>query len=72
MSGRAATIARLSVSAYRVPTDAPESDGTLQWDSTTMVLVELEAGDETGLGYTRAGRGLPRSRSRRWTTRCGT
>ncbi len=41
-------------SAYRVPTDFPESDGTLEWDSTTLVLAELEAGGERGLGYTYA------------------
>ncbi|WP_110647290.1 enolase C-terminal domain-like protein [Salinicola peritrichatus] len=40
------------VSAYEIPTDAPESDGTLVWDSTGMVLVELSAGGKTGLGYT--------------------
>jgi L-alanine-DL-glutamate epimerase-like enolase superfamily enzyme len=45
---------RLTVSAYRVPTDQPESDGTLEWDATTMVLVRAEAGAETGLGYTYA------------------
>jgi L-alanine-DL-glutamate epimerase-like enolase superfamily enzyme len=43
---------RLDVSVYTVPTDFPESDGTAEWDSTTMVLVEAHAGDETGLGYT--------------------
>ncbi|MFC5862354.1 enolase C-terminal domain-like protein [Acidicapsa dinghuensis] len=42
------------VLVYRVPTDAPEADGTLAWDSTTMVLVMLEAGDQCGLGYTYA------------------
>ena len=48
-------IRRLDVHAYRVPTEgAPESDGTLVWDSTTMVLVELEAGGCTGIGYTYA------------------
>ncbi|WP_338875114.1 enolase C-terminal domain-like protein [Spirosoma sp. SC4-14] len=47
-------IRHLSVSVYRIPTDAPESDGTLQWDSTTMVLVEIEAGDQRGIGYTYA------------------
>ena len=46
-----ARVERLVVTAYRVPTDAPESDGTLAWDATTMVTVELEAGGETGLGY---------------------
>ncbi|WP_102227109.1 enolase C-terminal domain-like protein [Acidimangrovimonas sediminis] len=33
------------------PTDAPESDGTLEWTSTTMILVEISAGGVTGLGY---------------------
>jgi L-alanine-DL-glutamate epimerase-like enolase superfamily enzyme len=42
----------MAVSVYRVPTDFPESDGTIDWDSTTMVLVEVTAGNETGLGYT--------------------
>ena len=40
--------------SYTIPTDAPEADGTIAWDSTTMVLVEVEAGDKTGLGYTYA------------------
>ena len=40
--------------SYTIPTDAPEADGTIAWDSTTMVLVELDAGDKTGLGYTYA------------------
>ncbi len=44
-------IGELSVRAFEVPTDAPESDGTLEWSSTTLVLVELQAGGETGLGY---------------------
>lgn len=44
----------LRVSAYTIPTDYPEVDGTLAWDSTTMVLVELRAGDHHGLGYTYA------------------
>jgi len=48
----AAPIETITVSAYEIPTDAPESDGTLTWDSTTMVLVEISAGGHTGLGYT--------------------
>ena len=48
------TVAELKVSAYKVPTDQPESDGTLTWDSTTLVLVEVSAGGETGLGYSYA------------------
>jgi L-alanine-DL-glutamate epimerase-like enolase superfamily enzyme len=45
-------VERLDVSAFRIPTDFPESDGTARWDSTTIVVVEAHAGDETGLGYT--------------------
>lgn len=47
-------IQQLKVSAYTVPTDMPESDGTLAWDSTTLVLVEVAAGNVQGLGYTYA------------------
>jgi L-alanine-DL-glutamate epimerase-like enolase superfamily enzyme len=44
---------QLTVSAFRVPTSDPdESDGTIVWNATTMVLVEANAGDVTGLGYT--------------------
>lgn len=49
-------IDQLTVSAYTVPTDLPEADGTLYWDSTTLVLVQLDAGDHHGLGYTYADR----------------
>ena len=48
----AVQVERVDVSAYTVPTDAPEADGTLAWDSTTLVLVELTAGGRQGLGYT--------------------
>ncbi|HVZ31073.1 MAG TPA: enolase C-terminal domain-like protein [Polyangiaceae bacterium] len=50
-----ARIERVEVSAYTVPTDGPdgkEADGTLVWSSTTMVLVEVQAGGKVGLGYT--------------------
>src|SRR6185437_10359064 len=39
---------------YTAPTDAPEADGTYSWNSTTMVLVRLEAGGKNALGYTYA------------------
>jgi len=42
----------VQVTAYTVPTDAPEGDGTLTWDSTTLVVVEATAGDCTGTGWT--------------------
>ena len=45
-------VERLEVSAYTVPTDSPESDGTFEWDSTTMILVEVHGGGKRGLGYT--------------------
>ena len=52
VAGLEAAVAELHVSAYTVPTDAHESDGTLEWDQTTLVLVEATSGDETGLGWT--------------------
>jgi L-alanine-DL-glutamate epimerase-like enolase superfamily enzyme len=50
----AAPIRRVTASAYRVPTDSPESDGTLEWRATTIVIVEAEAGGHVGIGYTYA------------------
>ncbi len=47
-------ITRSQVAVYTVPTDAPEADGTFEWNSTTMILVHLEAGGKSGLGYTYA------------------
>lgn len=42
----------MSVAAYEIPTDRPESDGTLEWASTTVVVVELRAAGRCGVGYT--------------------
>jgi hypothetical protein len=42
---------RLEWSAYTVPTDAPEADGTLAWDSTTILVVRVHEADHTGLGW---------------------
>lgn len=47
-------IQQSKVSAYTIPTDAPEADGTFAWNSTTLVLVEIEAGGKTGMGYSYA------------------
>jgi L-alanine-DL-glutamate epimerase-like enolase superfamily enzyme len=44
----------ITVSAYTIPTSSPESDGTITWGSTTLVLVEATAGGQTGIGYTYA------------------
>jgi L-alanine-DL-glutamate epimerase-like enolase superfamily enzyme len=46
------SIDRVNLSAYTIPTDAPEGDGTLRWDSTTLVLCEIWADGQRGLGYT--------------------
>jgi len=47
-----APVTAIRASAYTIPTDKPEADGTLAWDKTTLVLVEIEGGGKTGLGYT--------------------
>ena len=47
-------INRVAVKAFTVPTKTPESDGTLEWHETTIVLVNVEAGGTEGLGYSYA------------------
>jgi L-alanine-DL-glutamate epimerase-like enolase superfamily enzyme len=47
-------VQKVEVSVYTFPTRTPESDGTLHWDKTTCVLVQVHAADETGIGYTYA------------------
>jgi L-alanine-DL-glutamate epimerase-like enolase superfamily enzyme len=47
-----APIDRLRAQAFEVPTDRPEADGTIEWNSTTLVLVEASAGGKVGTGYT--------------------
>jgi L-alanine-DL-glutamate epimerase-like enolase superfamily enzyme len=49
-----AIIKKVEVSAFVIPTDLPEQDGTLSWDKTTLVVCEIEGGGKTGLGYTYA------------------
>ena len=44
-------IGAIDAAAYAIPTDAPESDGTLEWDSTTLLTVDVEAGGARGWGY---------------------
>jgi L-alanine-DL-glutamate epimerase-like enolase superfamily enzyme len=45
---------RLETCCFTIPTDAPESDGTLEWASTTVVVVEAVGGGRRGLGWTYA------------------
>ncbi len=48
-------IKQLHLSVYRIPTDRPEQDGTYDWASTTLVLVEPETDTGLrGLGYSYA------------------
>ena len=47
-------VERLDVAVYTIPTDFPESDGTLSWTKTTMVLVRVAAAGASGIGYTYA------------------
>jgi L-alanine-DL-glutamate epimerase-like enolase superfamily enzyme len=45
-------VEELRASTYRVPTDAPEADGTFAWHDTTLVLVEACSDGVVGTGWT--------------------
>lgn len=49
-----AAIDSVTAAAYTIPTEQQpyESDGTLQWSATTLVVAEVRAKGLTGLGYT--------------------
>jgi len=47
-------IASVDTAVYVIPTDAPEADGTLAWNETTMVLVTVRAGGQEGIGWSYA------------------
>ena len=56
MSAAAAPVVHLDAASYVVPTESfgetvAESDGTARWDSTGVIVVELEAAGQRGLGY---------------------
>lgn len=36
---------------YTIPTDKPESDGTFEWNATSMVVVHASGGGKRGIGY---------------------
>ncbi len=44
-------VTAVDTAVYVIPTDAPEADGTLAWDKTTMVQATVRAGGEQGLGW---------------------
>ena len=52
MLSKPPAIESILAEAYVIPTDAPESDGTHSWTSTTLVVVEIDCGGAKGLGYT--------------------
>jgi L-alanine-DL-glutamate epimerase-like enolase superfamily enzyme len=52
MTRSATPITQVRTGVYRFPTPEPEADGTLQWDATTAVTAEVEAGGFRGLGWT--------------------
>lgn len=56
MAVQQAAISEVRAAAFRIPTDAPEADGTYAWDATTLVTVDVAAGGRQGLGYTYASR----------------
>ncbi|HTX27082.1 MAG TPA: enolase C-terminal domain-like protein [Streptosporangiaceae bacterium] len=47
-------VQEITSTAYVIPTDAPEADGTLAWDQTIMVLASVRAGTARGIGWTYA------------------
>src|SRR5436305_14612970 len=55
-AGAADAIEGLTATAYTIPTDQPESDGTFVWHDTTIVIVEVRAGGRIGLGFSYADR----------------
>src|SRR3954451_21299107 len=48
----------IEAEARTIATDGPESDGTLEWQETTIVLARVRASGETGVGYTYADRSV--------------
>jgi len=51
-STEGATVTGVEATAYRIPTDAPEADGTFAWHDTTLVLVRARAEGVEGAGWT--------------------
>ena len=50
-------VEKIDVAAYVIPTDTPEGDGTLRWDSTTLIVCEIRAANQLGFGYTYGSQG---------------
>ncbi len=56
MTSDEATVTAIDAETYEIPTDRPEGDGTLTWDTTVMVLVKARGAGREGVGWTYAGR----------------
>jgi L-alanine-DL-glutamate epimerase-like enolase superfamily enzyme len=54
MNDEVPAIRGIDAAVFVIPTDAPEADGTLAWDATTMVVVTADAAGEQGLGWSYA------------------
>lgn len=54
MTSTSIPIERVSVQSYTIPTDQPESDGTYEWNHTTIVIVTVHTAGQEGIGYTYA------------------
>jgi L-alanine-DL-glutamate epimerase-like enolase superfamily enzyme len=52
MSTPSRTINHVEAAVYTVDTPEPEADGTLQWASTTAVVVHVHSGAHRGVGWT--------------------
>jgi L-alanine-DL-glutamate epimerase-like enolase superfamily enzyme len=53
-AGDSPVITDVEAATYVIPTDAPEADGTLAWDKTTMVVATARGGGQEGTGWTYA------------------
>src|SRR4051794_36988253 len=47
-----ATVTDLTATAYTLPTDTPEADGTLSWEATTLVVAQAHCDGLIGTGWT--------------------
>jgi L-alanine-DL-glutamate epimerase-like enolase superfamily enzyme len=50
--GQDAVVESVTASAYTIPTDQPEADGTAAWDATTLVVVHARSSGVVGTGWT--------------------
>ena len=51
-TGIGGPVTGVTAAAYTVPTDQPEADGTMAWESTTLVVVQVLADGLVGTGWT--------------------